>query len=123
MVERLDQRDLDFRALVEPDDRIVLPRVSGDASVIEFDPLFERAADRVNDSAFDLVPHDVGIYDETSVNCRPNPSHANFLIGLDLRDHGDVCGGVLVSSETDAACAARATFSAAAPSGHTGNGF
>src|SRR5580658_215298 len=118
MVERLDQRDLDFRDLVEPDDRIVLPRVGGDASVIEFDLLFQRPADRLNDSAFDLVPHAVGIYEETSVNCRPNSSHANFVIDLDLGDHGDVCGRVLVSSETDAAGAARAAFGTAIPSGH-----
>src|ERR1039457_3424159 len=37
MVERLDQRDLDFWDLLETDDRILLPRVSGDASVVEFD--------------------------------------------------------------------------------------
>src|SRR5271155_3011016 len=118
MVERLDQRDLDFRDLVEPDDRIVLPRVGGDASVIEFDLLLQRPANRLNDSAFDLVPHAVGIYDETSVDCRPNSSHANFVIDLDLGDHSDICGRVLVSSEADAAGAARATFGAAIPSGH-----
>src|SRR5579862_2861584 len=118
MVERLDQRDLDFRDLVESDDRIVLPRVSGDASVIEFDLLFQRPADRLNDSAFDLVPHAVGIYDETGVNCTPNPPHANFVIDLDLRDHSNVCGRILISSETDAEGAARATFGAVAPSGH-----
>ena len=86
-------------------------------ALIEFDLLFQRPADRrtIPPSIWFLTPsgfmtRPASTADQTR-RTRISSSTSTWAITR------DVCGRVLVSSETDAAGAARATFGAAIPSG------
>src|SRR5438477_12883957 len=100
---RIDQLDRDLRHLAEAQHRITLPVARADAALIEPHPLFERPADPLHDTAFELVDRAVRVDDEAYVGGAPYAQHLYRVSHFNFSDYSGIGGHVLVLREANPA--------------------
>src|SRR5262249_14482462 len=120
VVLRMDQLNLDFRHLAEFQHRVGLPIDRGNA-VVEADLFFQHPTRGLNDPAFELVDHAVGINDEARISCTPYSVQTDFFVDGKLDNHGGIRGTIFVPSESDSTTTAAAGGRVGLPLRHCGN--
>src|SRR5229473_2599727 len=98
----LDEFNFHLRHLAETKDRIISPRIAGDALPIKADALLQYPAGGLDRAAFDLIDHAVRIDGFADVDRDGQPLDADVLGALDLGDDSTIGAGVLVARETKA---------------------
>ena len=83
--------------------------------------LLEHPARRLDDAAFELIDHAVRIDDKPGVGRAPHVRQTDFLVDVELDDHGGVGGPVLIARKGDAAAMAGAARRSRFPAGHGGD--